>query len=313
MKDVFAALLKQPYWVIALFLGLLLIGAACTTVDKDNHLNTHGPTTYWLIGPGVFALVLSTVGLGFHLWQTRSSDDSDAGLDMRRVKEGNGALWTTVSGCEIRVVNGRIEDCPQEPGLTVVLPCNEFFDDRCASDTKSALGSYVHRVFKGQADEFLALMRRESRKQLGQSQEQQKTNTERAPSFGVGRCVLLDSPLNRSVPLALVSTTTQRAGEGLSAKISYLFDAMRDLATRLAGARLNEVAMPVLGSGHGGIDAPLAFVGLVLAVAEAARYGRGGKRLRRVTIIVFQADKNTPPEIDRLVVRRTLALIGSRD
>jgi len=34
---------------------------------------------------------------------------------------------------------------------------------------------------------------------------------------------------------------------------------------------LVEVVMPVLGSGHGGIDPPMAFVGLVLAIAEVAR------------------------------------------
>jgi hypothetical protein len=58
---------------------------------------------------------------------------------------------------------------------------------------------------------------------------------------------------------------------------------------------------------------PLAFVGLLLAVAEAARYGQGGQRLRRVTIIVFKRDDDTPPEVDQVVVRRALALIGSRD
>src|SRR5262249_40140788 len=134
---------------------------------------------------------------------------------------------------------------------------------------------------------------------------------ERAESFGPGRCVLLIKPLNRSVSVALVSTTTQRAGEGLSARISYLFDGMREMVTRLADARLKEVTMPILGSGHGGIDPPLAFVGLLLALAEAARYGQGGQRLRRVTIVVFKPEPNGSAVVDKLVVRRALALIGS--
>jgi hypothetical protein len=71
--------------------------------------------------------------------------------------------------------------------------------------------------------------------------------------------------------------------------------------------------MPVLGAGHGHIHASLALVGLILAVAEAARYGQGGQRLRRVTIVVFRRDAASAAEVDPIVIRRTLALVGSRD
>jgi hypothetical protein len=122
--------------------------------------------------------------------------------------------------------------------------------------------------------------------------------------------VLLPKPLGRSVPVALVSTTTQRAGEGLASRISYLFDAMRELITCLADSRINEIAMPLLGSGHGGLHPPLALVGLLAAIAEAARYGQGGQRLKKVTIILFKRDDKSPAEVDEVVVRRALALIG---
>ena len=72
------------------------------------------------------------------------------------------------------------------------------------------------------------------------------------------------------------------------------------------------VVMPILGAGHGGIAPPLAFVGLLLALAEAARYGQGGQHLKRATIVVFKLSANTPGEVDGVVVRRALALIGSR-
>jgi hypothetical protein len=156
-------------------------------------------------------------------------------------------------------------------------------------------------------------MKDECRRRLGVGVEQQKTDDERAESFGTGRCVLLIKPLGRSVPIALVSTTTQRAGQGLAARISYLFDGMHELVTRLADARLNEVTMPILGAGHGGIDPPLAFVGLLLAVAEAARYGQGGQRLKKATIVVYKRDAESPAVVDKIVVRRALALIGSRN
>src|ERR1035438_3950946 len=77
------------------------------------------------------------------------------GLDLPRVEEDDDALWTTVSGCEIRVAYGRIEDYAHKAGTIVVLPCNEYFDDLCAADSKSALGAYVARAYGGQTAEFV--------------------------------------------------------------------------------------------------------------------------------------------------------------
>jgi hypothetical protein len=315
MIDTLKELVKQPYWIIALLLGAALVAFPCITVDKDYHWTSHQPSTLFPVVVGIILLLLSSIAFGLTLLPRRSTDADNlsAGLDLTRVKESNGVLWTTVGGCEIRIVDGRIEDYTIAAGVAVVLPCNEYFDDRCVGDTRSALGAYVNRVFEGQAAAFISLMKEECRKKLGKGVEQQKTDDERAESFGAGRCVLLVKPLDRSVPVALVSTTTQRAGQGLAARISYLFDGMRELVTRLADARLSEVTMPILGAGHGGIDPPLAFVGLLLAVAEAARYGQGGQRLKRVTIVVFRPDSDSPSSVDKVVVRRALALIGTRD
>lgn len=69
--------------------------------------------------------------------------------------------------------------------------------------------------------------------------------------------------------------------------------------------------MPVLGAGHGHLDTSIALVGLLIAVAEAARYGRGGQRLKKVTIVVFKRDAGSPAQVDLGIVRRALALVGS--
>lgn len=307
------ALFKQPYWIIALILGAALVALPYLTFDKD-HWTTRAPIGYLPAIVGIALLVLSFVAFGYTLLAKRGNDaDQFGGLDLSRVKEGDGALWTSVSGCEIRVVNGRIEDCCQEVGTAVVLPCNEYFDDRCVGDVRSSLGAYANRMFEGQVGALVSLIRDECRRKLGKGVEQQKTDDERAESFGAGKCLLLMKPLGSLVPVALISTTTQRAGEGLAARISYLFDGMRELFTRLADARISEVTMPILGSGHGQIDTPLAFVGLLLAIAEAARYGQGGQRPKRVTIVVFKKSADTAPQVDKVVVRRALALIGSED
>jgi O-acetyl-ADP-ribose deacetylase (regulator of RNase III) len=311
--DLIKTLLKQPFSVIALILGVLLVVLPYIQIDKDYHLTTHIRTSVVPVAVGITLLVVAGLAFGFTLWTKHTTKGAGAGLDLTRVKEKDGALWTTVGGCEIRVVEGLLQDFACESGTAIVLPCNEYFDDECAGDTKSSLGAYVNRAFEGRVDEFISLVKNECRGKLGPAIPQQKTENARAESYGVGRCLLLLNPLRRSAPVALVSTTTQRAGQGLATQISYLFAGMRELVTKLADARLNEVAMPVLGAGHGRVDAPLALVGLLLAVAEAARYGQGSQRLRKVTIVVFKRDSHTPAQVDRTVVRRALALIGSSD
>jgi hypothetical protein len=312
MVDLFKDIVKQPYWVITLIVGVALVLLTTISVDKGFRWEAHGPSSRFLVIIGLILLCVSVAGFGLNLWsQLSASRAVGRGLDLSQVKESTGVHSTTVSGCEIRVINGRIEDYKTDSGTVVVLPCNEYFDDECAADAKSALGAYVNRVFIGQVDQFISLLLKECRAQLGPGREEQKTNAVRATSFGAGKSLLLSKPLGRPVHIAVVSSTTQRAGEGLSARISYLFDGMQDLVARLADARLNDVVMPVLGAGHGRIDTPMAFVGLLLAVAEAARYGQGGQRLRRVTIVVFKHDSDTPAQVDEFVVRRALALIAN--
>lgn len=313
LLEAFNELAKQPYWIIALILGAALVAFPEVTIDKDYHLIAHPPSTFSPVVVGIALLIFSSVSFGFTLLSKgrAATDEISDGFDLTQVKESDGALWTSVNGCEIRVVNGSIEDHAHTVGSAIVLPCNEYFDDRCVGDTRSALGAYVNRVFDGRAPAFVSLIKAECRKRLGPGVEQQKTDSDRAESFGAGRCILLINPLDHSMPVALVSTTTQRAGEGLAARMSYLFNGMRELVSCLADERLSEVVMPILGAGKGGLDPPLAFVGLLLAVAEAARYGQGGQRLKRVTIVVFRHDAGCTAQVDHAVVRRALALIGS--
>jgi hypothetical protein len=313
MIEVIKHVIKQPYWVLTLLAGISLVAFPCVTIDKDNHLLSHPPTTLYPVAVGIALVIVSISGYVVSLLKAPlETGNVTGGIDLARVRKEKDGFSTTVGRCKIRVVEGRIEDQVHDADVAIALPCNEYFDDRCVDDSRSALGAYVRQVFEGQGQEFIALMKEECVKRLGIGTEQQKTDDERAASFGVGRCVCLIRPLNRSSPVALISTTTQRARQGLSARISYLFEGMQELVTRLADARINKVVMPVLGAGHGGIAAPLAFVGLVLAVAEAAVYNPGGLGLKQVTIVVFKKDLGSAAEVDKTIVRRALALVGDR-
>lgn len=312
MTDALKELIKQPYWIICLILGAFLIAAPCVTIDKEYRFSAHSPSTYWLAVTGAALILFSALVFAYTTWSNHVLNKNAAsGLDLSRVKQSRDAISVLVNNCEIRVAEGRLEDYVPGPATAIVLPCNEYFDDKCVADPKSVLGAYVSRNFEGQIEQFSALLKDECSKRFGPGNRQQKTGDEFSESFGPGKCLLLIRPLNRSSALALVSTTTQRANEGLSARISYLFEGMRALTLSLADARINEAVMPVLGAGHGGIEAPLALVGLILAAAEAARYGQGAQRLRQVTIVVFKRDRDSPAEVQQAIAQRALALVGT--
>src|SRR5579862_8797564 len=183
--EVLKALFKQPYWVVALVLGVALISLTCVTMDKENHWSTHSPGTLWLAVVGVALVILSSVAFAVTLLEQRESRANElGGLDAKRVQKRDGVFFTHIDGCEIRVVNGRIEEYQRSVGAAIVLPCNEYFDDQCVDDTRSTLGAYANRLFEGRSAELASLIRAESRKKLGKGVEQQKTDDERAESFG---------------------------------------------------------------------------------------------------------------------------------
>jgi hypothetical protein len=312
MWSFFKQLLKQNYSVVILVLGTFFAGISCITVgQKDTYLLTHSPTPLELFVLGVVLILVSIVAFAHSVW--RPADFG--GLDLSVVKENRGTFSITIDSCEIRVVKGKLEDYTHRVGSVVVLPCNEYFDDECATDTKSALGAYVNNVFRNRCAEFMSLVREECPRVFGDGVEREKIMAVSAVSFGVGVCLLLEKPLDHHVPVALLSTTTQSPQVGLGSSVSYLFEGMKNLFKCMADARfarLNEVVMPLLGSGHGGVDRPLAFVGLLIAIAEAVRHGHGGFRKRTVTIVIYKRDKSTPAEVDDIVIRRGLALIGSK-
>ncbi|MGH7515004.1 MAG: esterase/lipase family protein [Gemmatimonadales bacterium] len=236
------------------------------------------------------------------------NSDFDGAQDLAGVVESDDALTARVSNCQVRIVAGRLESQAVGPSTVVVLPCNEYFDDKCANDSRSALGAYVGSKLGGRTDEFMALVREQCRLRFGAGQLQKKTDSELGESFGIGRCLILENPLGTSTAVALLSTSSQRAGEGLASRVSDLFLAIEALASRMADARLSEAVMPVLGAGHGGLTPAVALSGLLLAIAQVAR--ERTVRLRRTSVVVFRKDEQSPMEISAHHIRQAMALIA---
>ena len=227
-------------------------------------------------------------------------------LGFRRIKKLKTGFGTKVSNTEINIMFGRLENIADElEESMIVLPANEFFDDECINDKKSALGAYVNHKFKNQTKQVEDLIAEELSD--FETIEVEKEAGVKQDSFGVGTGVFLKRPLNSRQPILFIAVTTKRAGEGLQAEMSYIFQAVRKIQNIIADHRIDSVCIPVMGSGHGGLRKEVALFGLLLAICDSITKSHG-HHIREVNVVVFQSAEDSKPSISRIVSKRLLRI-----
>jgi len=209
---------------------------------------------------------------------------------------------------EVCVRFGDIRSChSKDPGAVVALPANEFFDDDCIRDTRSALGAYMASAFPqaiGDIQKSIAQKLENSPSELVEREHE-----ERARSYGIAKCVCLKNALSSGRNVMFVSVTTKRAGIGLRSEARYLFAAMRAVCQAMNDGRFTDLSLPLMGAGHGGLEPELALLYLLLSTKAVIDDRSGGSHLRSVTIVVFRKDEHTAPDVHPHVVRRMLSLV----
>ena len=219
-----------------------------------------------------------------------------------RVRKTANGYYTSFGTMTIKVSLGRIEKFDCEEDCLVALPANEFFDDDCIRDPRSALGAFMQHHFKENISDIQALVRdalvNEPREEV------KKKPGETASSYGVGKCVFLDRPLRSPLRIAMVSVTTQRADVGLHANAAYVFEAAGSLQRMMANNRLTRLRIPLLGSGHGGLQGEVSLVCMLIAFGVLHR--KSGYNLKEVSIVVFRPDENAAPSISEVSIKRAL-------
>lgn len=201
---------------------------------------------------------------------------------------------------------GRIEECEtREPGDAVALPATEFFDDDCASDQRSALGAYLNKAFPGGRKEVQGIITDQLKDEKTELVERE--TGKRHGSYGVGKCIYLDRILGSDRKVILVSITTKRAGAGIRCEPHFLFAAMNAICQTMNDHKLTHLELPVMGSGHGGVEPELAVLYLILAIRAVIEVP-AGKHLKSVSIVVFQKDPTAVTSIKQDVVARILSV-----
>jgi Domain of unknown function (DUF6430) len=298
----FKEFLKQgtDRWLVAF--GALITLLSLFRVEDIKKLDLQPrPASYLALVIGIAFVV---VGIVLHSWEAGAP-----GITNRGVKRDGDGLKISVGQAEISVVFGQIENASQQhQDSIVVLPANEFFDDDCMQDAKSALGAFVLRYFSGRVHELKESLARALKAYPSEVVEKEAGHS--APSFGVGTCVVLERPLQTQWRLIFAAVTSKRARQGLQANSYDVVRAVREVGCKMADLRADKLILPVLGSGHGGLSREAALTCLLIGFVELLR-STGGRGLRQVIIVVFRSADSKRNDLSMRQVARALSLAHS--
>ncbi len=301
-----ALLEKIRFWIAALALGALFVMLAMFDIVDITKLQlTRAPspdTTLLRIGLGLLVVGVlaraasAVVEFGDAIWLPNLR---------QRVKKTARGWCAQIGQTTVEIAFGKLQEIASPlPTNLVVLPANEFFDDECITDRNSALGAFVEAHFPGQKDHLLEHLALELRDKP--TVEVERAEGVKKRSYQVGATVYLPRTLGTGWNILLVAVTTQRAGEGLRAEIRTIFTLANAIERTMADHRLNNVAVPIIGSGHGGLRAPAALSALVIAFIEILSRPQA-HGIKNVTIVTFQPSPVEAPALSRRQVRRTVA------
>jgi O-acetyl-ADP-ribose deacetylase (regulator of RNase III) len=206
----------------------------------------------------------------------------------------DGGFHLTLSpGHSIDLVTGAIQTVsPDADYGAVVLPANVSFDDACISDTRSALGAYFQTHFKSRIPEVRALIR----EQLGTDH----IKTGGSPcTYPPGTTVYLDRPLKTRHRIMIVGVTEEIAGTGIQADTLSLIASLKSVMRLASSRRIAELWMPVMGTGHGGLDFSVAMT-MTLVQLSNGILREGYHSIQRVTVIVYDPDGRRAAQVQRV-------------
>jgi hypothetical protein len=209
-----------------------------------------------------------------------------------------------VGDLTVTVSLGRIEECDcSADDCLIALPANEFFDDDCIDDPKSALGAFMKHHFMDDIPAIQKLVRDQLATEP--TEQVEKKPGEVAESYGIGKCVFLNNPLSSNLRVGMIAVTTQRADVGLHADASFLFDAAESLQRVMANHRFTRLLIPVLGSGHGGLKEEVSLVCMLIAFGELNRK-RSAHAIKDLNIVVFKRDATSDASVSPEIIQRAL-------
>jgi O-acetyl-ADP-ribose deacetylase (regulator of RNase III) len=193
----------------------------------------------------------------------------------------------------IDLVTGAIQDaCPDKNYGAVVLPANTTFDDECINDLNSALGAYFQTHLKAHIPGVLGL--------IHDALDRTHTTIGTGPAaYPPGTAVYLDRPLKTPYGVIIAAVTEKIPGAGIQADTLSLVASLKGIMRLASDKRIAELWMPVLGTGHGGLDFSVALAMIVVQLSNGI-LREGYHCIHRAVVMVYDPEGRRGEQIERL-------------
>jgi O-acetyl-ADP-ribose deacetylase (regulator of RNase III) len=193
----------------------------------------------------------------------------------------------------IDLITGAIQDaCPDKHHGAVVLPANTAFDDACINDLNSALGAYFQTHFKSQIAEVQALIQ-------DYLAAAYPVNGAKPAVYPPGTTVYLDCPLKTGRRIIIAAVTEKIPGAGIRADTLSLVASLKGIMRLASDKRIADLWMPVMGTGHGGLDFSVALAMIVVQLTNGI-LKEGYHCIHRAVVTIYDPDGRRAEQIERL-------------
>jgi hypothetical protein len=156
----------------------------------------------------------------------------------------------------------------------VILPANTSFIDDCITERHAALGAFVLHHYPDRIAQF--------REAVTTRLPTSSDNT-----WPPGTTVLLPREFDVGVKILVTASTEREARKGIHTEPTTILACIREIFAQTADDHLEVLRMPVLGSGHGGLDIHSAVLFLLLGIQH---YGRAYHHVKKIEIVVRAED-----------------------
>ena len=244
VKEIFAKTIeKVPNLIIVL--GAIFFSISFLAYDTTGfHFPTESPKLLFIILGGIFIILGLILHFIFRDKQTKKLRD-------KTTLKFNSTTLT------IKIAN--IQD---EENLTndsaFVLPANTTFVDDCVTDNMSALGSFFNKHHSDKIPTF--------NKKLKEILKAQNIFPIEGVHFAPATVLILPEEFSIKAKVILVASSVRNIGKGFHTDPAIVSNSIYNIFQETADKRISTFFIPVIGSGHAGLEITDALNLLILCV-----------------------------------------------
>ncbi len=272
IKDIFADVkvaVLAPITNILCLAGVLLLFASFVDYDKAQGVSLHG-NVHWIMTIAGLSLVI--VGLVIFYTQRTTSIpnkiDYDKGVELKRDN-----LKINIKSGDIQTISNTTRNS------AIVLPANTTFVDDCATDVRTAMGAFFTTRFPEEIGQLSSTVK----DALDTAGIQVQANGQ----YAAGTTIMLPDRFAKPAKIVVTASTIRIHGKGILSNPQIICNCIEKILIATANQRIDTIYLPILGSGHGGIDCGLALMFLLLAIFH---FSKTYHHIKVVHIVVHPKD-----------------------